>query len=69
MNVAARLAITLVNIYTAWSGVWSVMALFTVVMTRTTLLVSSALVLVFKCLKLKKVEEEHEFVIQRGIER
>ncbi|KAH1607625.1 hypothetical protein KXX21_005130 [Aspergillus fumigatus] len=60
MNAAAGLATTLINIYTARSGNWSVMALVTTVMTGSTLLVSSLLAVAFKFFMLKKIEEEHE---------
>jgi hypothetical protein len=60
MNAAAGLATTLINIYTARSGNWSVMALVTTVMTGSTLLVSSLLAVVFKFFMLKKIEEQHE---------
>ncbi|GIJ89517.1 hypothetical protein Asppvi_008459 [Aspergillus pseudoviridinutans] len=60
MNAAAGLATTLINIYTARSGDWSVMAIVTTVMTGSTLLVSSLLAVVFKFFMLKKIEEEHE---------
>ncbi|GFF63715.1 hypothetical protein IFM51744_11168 [Aspergillus udagawae] len=60
MNAAAGLATTLINIYTARSGHWSVMALVTTVMTGSTLLVSSLLAAVFRFFMLKKIEEDHE---------
>ncbi|KAL2801547.1 hypothetical protein BJX63DRAFT_417150 [Aspergillus granulosus] len=60
MNAAAGLATTLINIYTAKSGNWSIMAVITTVMTGTSFLCSSLLVIWYKFFKLKRVEEEHE---------
>lgn len=60
MNAAAGLATTLINIYTAKSGTWSIMALVTTVVIGTTLLATSLLAILFKFVILKKVEEEHE---------
>ncbi|PYH67161.1 uncharacterized protein BO88DRAFT_427304 [Aspergillus vadensis CBS 113365] len=51
MNAAAGLATTLINVYTAQSGTWSIMALVTTVM------VGSAF---FVAADDPKVEEEHE---------
>ncbi|GLA10247.1 hypothetical protein AnigIFM60653_002124 [Aspergillus niger] len=60
MNAAAGLATTLINVYTAQSATWSIMALVTTVMVGSAFLVSSSLTVLYKYVLLKKVEEEHE---------
>ena len=59
MNAAAGLATTLINIYTARDGDWSIMALITTIMTGATLVAASSLAIVFKFIKLKEVQEAH----------
>ncbi|KAI3054281.1 hypothetical protein CBS147353_11464 [Aspergillus niger] len=60
MNAAAGLATTLINVYTAQSATWSIMALVTTVMVGSAFFVSSSLTVLYKYVLLKKVEEEHE---------
>ncbi|KAI3034863.1 hypothetical protein CBS76997_10985 [Aspergillus niger] len=60
MNAAAGLATTLINVYTAQSATWSIMALVTTVMVGSAFLVSLSLTVLYKYVLLKKVEEEHE---------
>ncbi|GLA79171.1 hypothetical protein CBS63078_10970 [Aspergillus niger] len=60
MNAAAGLATTLINVYTAQSGTWSIMALVTTVMVGSAFFASSLLMILYKYVLLKKVEEEHE---------
>ena len=60
MNAAAGLATTLINVYTAQSATWSIMALVTTVMVGSAFLVSLSLTVLYKYILLKKVEEEHE---------
>lgn len=59
MNAAAGLATTLINIYTARDGDWSIMALITTIITGVTLVAASSLTVVFKFIKLKEVQEAH----------
>ncbi|KAH8430088.1 uncharacterized protein LDX57_007758 [Aspergillus melleus] len=59
MNAAAGLATTLINIYTARDGDWSIMALITTIITGVTLVTSFSLAMVFKFIKLKEVQEAH----------
>ena len=59
MNAAAGLATTLINIYTARDGDWSIMALITTIITGVTLVISFSLAMVFKFIKLKEVQEAH----------
>ncbi|KAH8430032.1 uncharacterized protein LDX57_007703 [Aspergillus melleus] len=59
MNAAAGLATTLINIYTARDGDWSIMALITTIITGFTLVTSFSLAMVFKFIKLKEVQEAH----------
>ncbi|GLA55982.1 hypothetical protein AnigIFM63604_003471 [Aspergillus niger] len=59
MNAAAGLATTLINIYTARDGDWSIMALITTIITGVTLVAAASLTIVFKFIKLKEVQEAH----------
>ncbi|KAF7588274.1 hypothetical protein BBP40_005928 [Aspergillus hancockii] len=57
MNAAAGLLTTMVNIYTAREGDWSVMALATAIITSVTLATSGALVLIYKVVKMATLRE------------
>ncbi|OGM39399.1 hypothetical protein ABOM_012135 [Aspergillus bombycis] len=57
MNAAAGLLTTMVNIYTARGGDWSVMALATTIVTGVTLTTSGALVMIYKLIKLATLKE------------
>lgn len=56
----AGLLTTLINIYTARDGDWSVMALLIVIAAGLSTASSLALVIIYRLGKLKKVKKEHE---------
>ncbi|KAI2866782.1 hypothetical protein CBS63078_11275 [Aspergillus niger] len=67
MNAAAGLATTLINVYTAQSATWSIMALVTTVMVGSAFFfVSSSLTVLYKYVLLKKVEKEHEMEMRNS---
>jgi hypothetical protein len=66
MKAAAGLATTLINIYTARDGDWSIMALITTIITGATLVAASSLTMVFKFIKLKEVQEAHRREVNLG---
>ena len=66
LNSLAGLLTTIVNIYTAKSGDWSIMALLTTIMTGLVLVISVALTIVYKFGKLQKVRQEHDLEIRAG---
>jgi hypothetical protein len=68
MNAAAGLATTLINIYTARDGDWSIMALITTIITGVTLVAASSLTIVFKFIKLKEVQEAHLRAVYVGVQ-
>lgn len=56
----AGLLITLINIYTARDGDWSIMALLTVITAGLSTASSLALVIIYRLGKLEKVKKEHK---------
>ncbi|KAB8067368.1 hypothetical protein BDV29DRAFT_186275 [Aspergillus leporis] len=66
LNAAAGLLTTIINIYTAKSGNWSIMSLLTVIVTALSTTASLALVLFYKFWKMEKVKEEHELEQKAG---
>ncbi|KAL4947081.1 hypothetical protein BDW69DRAFT_199917 [Aspergillus filifer] len=67
LNTAAGLLTSLVNIYTAKDGCWSVMALLTVIVSGVLALLSTALMVFYKFWKLRIVMEDHERETRAGI--
>jgi hypothetical protein len=66
MNAAAGLVTTLINIYTARDGDWSIMALITTIITGVTLVAACSLTIVFKFIKLQEVQEDHRREVYLG---
>lgn len=66
MNSGAGLLTTLVNIYTARDGSWSVMALMTTITTAVSLSMSVGLFVVYKFIWLKNVRDNYESVLRAG---
>ncbi|KAL4935806.1 hypothetical protein BDV06DRAFT_217144 [Aspergillus oleicola] len=64
LNSLAGLLTTIVNIYTAKNGDWSIMALLTTIMTGLVLAILVALIIVYKFGKLQKVRQEHDLEIK-----
>ncbi|KAL1962035.1 hypothetical protein VTN77DRAFT_621 [Rasamsonia byssochlamydoides] len=60
LNAAAGLLTTLINIYTAKDGDWSIMAVLTVAITAASALTCLILMVLFQFRKLAQVKEEHE---------
>ncbi|EED20946.1 conserved hypothetical protein [Talaromyces stipitatus ATCC 10500] len=60
LNALAGLLTTLVNIYSAQDGDWSIMALLTVILTATVMVVSGTLTAYFYFFKLAEIKKEHE---------
>lgn len=69
LNACAGLLTTLINIYTARDGNWSIMALLTVVATGLSAVISLVLTGFYKFWKLKIVKQEHERQTMVGWER
>ncbi|KAE8332982.1 hypothetical protein BDV39DRAFT_166113 [Aspergillus sergii] len=67
LNAVAGLLTTLINIYTAKNGNWSIMALLTVIATATTAFSSLAVALFYKFWKIRKLKEEHEREQKAGL--
>ncbi|PGG99694.1 hypothetical protein AJ80_09308 [Polytolypa hystricis UAMH7299] len=73
LNSIAGLITTLINIYTARSGDWSVMAITTVIVTGISTLITAGLFIQYKFQKLGRIRDEHEqrrtkVEIQRNME-
>lgn len=68
MNALAGLLTTLINIYTAHHGTWSIMALLTVI-ASTISLASSLGLIVFNSRELEKVKESHYEDMMRSQDR
>lgn len=60
LNALAGLLTTLVNVYSAQEGDWSIMALLTVIVTALVMVVSGTLTAYFYFFKLARVKKEHE---------
>ncbi|KAE8371414.1 hypothetical protein BDV26DRAFT_302789 [Aspergillus bertholletiae] len=69
LNALAGLITTLVNIYTAQSGDWSIMALLTVIATGLSMVSSLALIIIYKFVKLERVKQEHEIELNARFQR
>lgn len=69
LNSCAGLLTTLINIYTARDGDWSIMALLTVVATGLSAVISLVLTSFYKFWKLKLVKQEHDRQTEVGWER
>ncbi|KAJ6070723.1 hypothetical protein N7467_012042 [Penicillium canescens] len=59
LNALAGLLTTIINIYTAHHGEWSIMALLTVIASGVSVASSLSLLIVYKFGKLEKLKEEH----------
>ncbi|KAE8384240.1 hypothetical protein BDV23DRAFT_177204 [Aspergillus alliaceus] len=68
LNAGAGLLTSLISIYTAKSGDWSIMALLTVITTGLSSVISFSLTIYFKFWKLKLVQDEHERQVEAGLE-
>ncbi|KAJ5951035.1 uncharacterized protein N7479_009448, partial [Penicillium vulpinum] len=68
-NTLAGLLITIVNIYTAKDGDWSIIALLTFVASSLSVASSAFLIYIYKFRKLKMVIEEHHREIEAQINR
>ncbi|KAL4745865.1 uncharacterized protein BDW70DRAFT_166201 [Aspergillus foveolatus] len=66
LNSLAGLLTTIINIYTAKSGDWSIMALLTTIMTGLALSISVTLTVVYKFGKLQRLRQEHDMEIKAG---
>ncbi|KAL2795467.1 hypothetical protein BJX66DRAFT_350479 [Aspergillus keveii] len=65
-RLLAGLLTTLVNIYTAKNGDWSIMAVLTTIITGLTFSVSVAFTTLFKFVKLERLRREHDLEIKAG---
>lgn len=65
----AGLLTTLINIYTAKDGDWSVMALLAVIAAGLSTACSLALIIIYRLGKLEKVKKEHELETNAGFRR
>ncbi|PWY96005.1 hypothetical protein BO94DRAFT_552807 [Aspergillus sclerotioniger CBS 115572] len=63
LNAMAGLVSTLINIYTAQGGDWSIIAIMTVIATGLSMVVSMTLTIFYKFCKLESVKREHEMEI------
>lgn len=69
LNATAGLLTSLVNIYTAREGNWSIMALLTIIITSLSASGFLALVMIYKFGKLVKVKQEHDLELRAGFHR
>ncbi|KAL3459607.1 hypothetical protein BJX64DRAFT_279113 [Aspergillus heterothallicus] len=67
LNTAAGMLTSLINIYTAKGGNWSVMALLAVIVSGVLAVSSAGLMLVYKFWKLRLVQLDHEMETRAGI--
>ncbi|KAE8386944.1 hypothetical protein BDV23DRAFT_196094 [Aspergillus alliaceus] len=66
LNAAAGLLTTMVNIYTAKDGKWSIMSLLTVIVTALSSTASLALALFYKFWKMATIKREHDMEQEAG---
>ncbi|KAE8334762.1 hypothetical protein BDV26DRAFT_287303 [Aspergillus bertholletiae] len=69
LSALAGLVTTLVNIYTAREGEWSIMALLTTIVTGLSASGSLTLLIIYRFGKLVKVKQEHEMETKAGFQR
>jgi hypothetical protein len=69
LSSLAGLVTTLVNIYTAREGEWSIMALLTTIVTGLSASGSLILLIIYRFGKLVKIKEEHEMETKAGFQR
>ncbi|PYH80575.1 hypothetical protein BO82DRAFT_384260 [Aspergillus uvarum CBS 121591] len=60
LNAASGLIATLINVYTAQGGSWSIMALMATIVTALTVSVSLGLFIIYRFGKLLKIRQEHD---------
>lgn len=58
-NAVAGLATTVINIYTARNGDWSIMAVLTACITATVALAAFVLIIIYQFGKLEKLKQDH----------
>jgi hypothetical protein len=66
LNALAGLLTTIINIYTAQNGEWSIMALLTVIASGLSVASSLGLFIIYKFGRLEKLKEEHQNEILQG---
>ncbi|KAL4863561.1 hypothetical protein BDV12DRAFT_189606 [Aspergillus spectabilis] len=66
LNSLAGLLTTLVNIYTAKNGDWSIMAVLTTIITGLAFTILVVLTTLFKFLKLERLRREHDLELKAG---
>ncbi|CAI7615478.1 unnamed protein product [Penicillium pancosmium] len=64
LNALAGLLTTIVNLYTAHGGDWSIMALLTVIASGLSVASSLALLIIYKFGKLERLKQEHARIFQ-----
>jgi hypothetical protein len=62
LNAAAGLLTTLINVYTSKGRNWSVLAIATVVVTGSTMVIFSTLLVIYKFYLLEEVKKQHEML-------
>ncbi|KAJ6114200.1 hypothetical protein N7512_007645 [Penicillium capsulatum] len=67
LNALAGLLTTIINLYTAHNGDWSIMALLTVIASGLSVASSLSLVIVYKFGKLERLKQEHNQRARTGI--
>ncbi|KAA8642350.1 hypothetical protein EYZ11_012327 [Aspergillus tanneri] len=67
LNTIAGLVTTLINVYTAKDGYWSIMALLTVIVSGFLAAVSLIFTLVYRFWKLRLIKEDHERESKAGL--
>ncbi|KAE8396898.1 hypothetical protein BDV37DRAFT_277318 [Aspergillus pseudonomiae] len=67
LNASAGFLTTIVNVYTAKGGKWSIMSLLTVIVTALSAITSLALALYYKFWRMEKIREEHEREQKAGL--
>ncbi|OGM39147.1 hypothetical protein ABOM_012222 [Aspergillus bombycis] len=66
LNASAGLLTTIINIYTAKNGKWSIMSLLTVIITALSAAVSLALTVFYKFWKMERIKRQHDLEQEAG---
>ncbi|OQE16746.1 hypothetical protein PENSTE_c023G09054 [Penicillium steckii] len=66
LNALAGLLSTIISLYTAHDGDWSIMALLTVIASGLSVATASGLLIIYKFGKLKRLKQEHILIVSSG---
>lgn len=66
LNALAGLLSTIISLYTAHDGDWSIMALLTVIASGLSVASASGLLIIYKFGKLERLKQEHILIVSSG---